>query len=94
MSITYSLNICDSLNWMIRMLCALGWWYNILFYFFYYSFTIFFSFFLETNSVSIERILEYSNNKPEKPWTRPDTDDNLSSDWPDNGHVTFEDYGV
>lgn len=67
LSITYSLNITDALNWAIRMLCS-----------------------LETNAVSLERILEYTNNKEEAPW---EMESPLVPDsWPSKGRVEFQDY--
>ncbi len=69
LSITYALQVTDTLNWMIRMACE-----------------------LETNSVAVERILEYSRTVQEAEWTSPETDSKVSSSWPEKGEVTFEDY--
>jgi ATP-binding cassette subfamily C (CFTR/MRP) protein 1 len=47
---------------------------------------------LETNSVAIERILEYSNNTQEAEWEKPEEDGKLPSEWPEQGAIKFENY--
>ena len=48
---------------------------------------------LETDSVAIERIMEYTNNEQEAPW-QLETDETLrkSSKWPVKGSIKFHDY--
>ena len=67
LSITYSLNMTDSLNWLVRMLCD-----------------------LETNSVAIERILEYSENPQEADVEVPERERLLPENWPESGAISFE----
>ena len=67
LSITYSLNMTDSLNWLVRMLCD-----------------------LETNSVAIERILEYSENPQEADVEIPEREKQLPEKWPEHGAISFE----
>lgn len=47
---------------------------------------------LETNIVSVERILEYSNTPSEADWHEGTT--HPSSDWPSEGAVEFKDFGL
>ena len=69
LSITYSLNMTDSLNWLVRMLCD-----------------------LETNSVAIERILEYSENPQEADVEVPERERLLPEKWPERGAISFEEF--
>lgn len=46
---------------------------------------------VETNIVSVERIKEYQENKPEAPWEKPDK---APKSWPEHGSVTFRNYSV
>ena len=69
LSITYSLNMTDSLNWLVRMLCD-----------------------LETNSVAIERILEYSDNPQEADVEIPERENLLPEKWPEHGAIAFENF--
>lgn len=47
---------------------------------------------LETNIVSVERIMEYGSNPPEAAWTFENKSPN--EDWPDKGQLDFKDYGA
>jgi ATP-binding cassette subfamily C (CFTR/MRP) protein 1 len=47
---------------------------------------------VETNIVSVERILEYSNLKPEAPEFIPDKQPGI--DWPEQGGITFHNYST
>ncbi|GBN59105.1 Multidrug resistance-associated protein 1 [Araneus ventricosus] len=47
---------------------------------------------LENKSISIERIEEYCNLKPEAPWDL--CNQKLTNDWPQNGIIRFEDYST
>ena len=47
---------------------------------------------LETNIVSVERIMEYSNNKTEAEWV--DKANPPPQEWPDKGAVEFSDYAA
>lgn len=47
---------------------------------------------VETNIVSVERILEYSNLKPEAPEFIPDKQPGV--DWPEQGGITFHNYST
>lgn len=68
LSISYAMQITDTLNWMIRMVCD-----------------------LETNCVSVERVLDYADNNPqEADWERKDVQ--LPDNWPDSGGITFDNY--
>ena len=69
LALTYAIQVVDTLNWMIRMVCD-----------------------LETNSVALERIKEYSENTPEADWEIPSADSALPENWPDTGKITFENY--
>ena len=71
LSITYSLNMTDSLNWLVRMLCD-----------------------LETNSVAIERILEYSDNPQEADVEIPEREQQLPEKWPEHGAISFQDFAA
>lgn len=69
LSVLYSLQITQSLNWIVRMTVE-----------------------VETNIVSVERILEYSELTPEAPAVielrRP------VPDWPQHGEIEFKDYSA
>lgn len=69
LSVSYSLQITQSLNWIVRMTVE-----------------------VETNIVSVERIMEYSQLTPEAPEiieeNRP------SENWPEEGEVVFKDYST
>lgn len=45
---------------------------------------------VETNIVSVERIKEYQDNKPEAAWEP----DNVQKSWPETGSVEFKNYGL
>ncbi|CAL1293325.1 unnamed protein product [Larinioides sclopetarius] len=47
---------------------------------------------LENKSISIERIEEYCNLKPEAPWDL--SLETLTDNWPQNGAIRFEDYST
>ena len=47
---------------------------------------------LETNIVSVERVLEYSRNETEAEWTQ--TPSKVSKSWPEEGRIQFKDYGT
>ena len=47
---------------------------------------------LELNNVSVERILEYSNNQMEAEWKQDKV--NVPHSWPDTGLIEFKDYGA
>jgi len=69
LSISYALNITQTLNWFMRMTSE-----------------------VETNIVSVERIIDYSKTPQEASWevgkvTPP-------KEWPTNGHIVFDDYQV
>lgn len=68
LTIAYSLNITQTLSWMVRMTSD-----------------------LETNIVSIERVLEYMKNKREDEWIkglRP------NRDWPSQGSIDIKSYST
>lgn len=69
LSVSYSLQITQSLNWIVRMTVE-----------------------VETNIVSVERIMEYSRLKPEAPevieTNRP------AENWPQAGEVQFKNYST
>ena len=69
LSISYSMQITDTLTWMVRMLCE-----------------------LETNSVSIERVLEYINENPQESNWESDYSDQPGHDWPQDGKIQFSNY--
>lgn len=46
---------------------------------------------VETTIVSVERIKEYQENKPEAPWEKSDK---APKSWPEKGSVTFQNYSV
>ncbi len=71
LSIMYAMQITDTLNWLVRMVCD-----------------------LETNCVSLERVLEYANTNPqEAKWEQDDAAaPPLPEDWPRQGQITLEDY--
>ncbi len=69
LAITYSLNIVDILNWLLRVVSD-----------------------LETNSVTYERILEYTDNEREGERHVPEADDSLGEFWPEEGAVEFKNY--
>ncbi|KAF9207492.1 hypothetical protein BGZ49_000307 [Haplosporangium sp. Z 27] len=48
---------------------------------------------LQNQLVSVERIDEYLQKKPEAPPTLP-TDENLPENWPQAGHIEFRDYST
>lgn len=45
---------------------------------------------VETNIVSVERIKEYQDNKPEAAWEP----DNVPKSWPEKGSLEFKNYGL
>ncbi len=47
---------------------------------------------LETNSVSYERILEYTDLESEADWNVSEVDDSLGQSWPGKGEIEFKDY--
>lgn len=47
---------------------------------------------LETNIVSVERILEYCANETEAEWVNDQT--KPPNDWPDQGQIEFEQYAA
>lgn len=69
LSVLYSLQITQTLNWIVRMTVE-----------------------VETNIVSVERILEYLQLTPEA----PDVIENHrpTKDWPQNGEVAFKNYSA
>ena len=69
LSISYSMQITDTLTWMVRMLCE-----------------------LETNSVSLERVLEYINENPQEANWESDYSDQPGHDWPQDGKIQFSNY--
>lgn len=70
LSISYAMQITDTLTWMVRMLCD-----------------------LETNCVSLERVLEYINGNPqEAQWEGPVSGQQLSDNWPSRGQIDLVDY--
>ena len=69
LSVSYSLQITQSLNWIVRMTVE-----------------------VETNIVSVERILEYSRLTPEAPEVIEDHRPRES--WPEKGEVVFKNYST
>ncbi|SCV04479.1 LAMI_0H16468g1_1 [Lachancea mirantina] len=69
LSLSYALQITQSLNWIVRMTVE-----------------------VETNIVSVERIKEYSNLKPEAPQIIKDN--RPAEDWPTKGDIVFENYST
>lgn len=69
LSVSYSLQVTQSLNWIVRMTVE-----------------------VETNIVSVERILEYSKLTPEAPEEIAET--KPSESWPENGEVNFKNYST
>lgn len=69
LSVSYSLQITQSLNWIVRMTVE-----------------------VETNIVSVERVLEYSRLTPEAPEVIKDH--RPAPNWPENGEVVFRDYST
>lgn len=69
LSIAYSLQITEGLNWLVRSISA-----------------------LETETVSVERIKEYSQIKPEAQWTI--TPQLLPKNWPEFGRVQFNNFQI
>lgn len=69
LSVSYSLLITQSLNWIVRMTVE-----------------------VETNIVSVERVLEYSRLTPEAP--EEVADHKPPASWPANGEVVFKDYST
>lgn len=69
LSVSYSLQITQSLNWIVRMTVE-----------------------VETNIVSVERILEYSRLKSEAPEVIEDKRPRES--WPETGEVKFNNYST
>lgn len=69
LSVSYSLQVTQSLNWIVRMTVE-----------------------VETNIVSVERVMEYSRLTPEAPEViesnRP------AADWPQSGELKFVDYST
>lgn len=49
---------------------------------------------VETNIVSVERILEYTELVPEAPISIEYNDKNLPENWPEHGEVVFEEYST
>lgn len=68
LTVSFSLNITQTLSWLIRMISD-----------------------LETNIVSVERIVEYANNKREDLWVK---EARPSDDWPKQGAISFQDYSA
>lgn len=69
LSVSYSLQITQSLNWIVRMTVE-----------------------VETNIVSVERIMEYSKLVPEAPEIIDDQ--RPSEDWPQSGEIVFKNYST
>lgn len=69
LSVLYSLQITQSLNWIVRMSVE-----------------------VETNIVSVERVMEYSELTPEAPEIIPDN--RPAETWPEHGKVVFKDYST
>ena len=46
----------------------------------------------ESNTVSLERIQEYCQVEQEAPRHQPDVDEELNSQWPENGQIVLKDY--
>lgn len=69
LSVSYSLQITQSLNWIVRMTVE-----------------------VETNIVSVERVLEYSRLTPEAPEVIKDH--RPAENWPENGEVNFKNYST
>lgn len=68
LTISYSLNITQTLSWMVRMTSD-----------------------LETHIVSVERIIEYMNNKREDEWIK---DRRPNREWPDHGVIDIKSYST
>ncbi|OBA28422.1 hypothetical protein HANVADRAFT_30090 [Hanseniaspora valbyensis NRRL Y-1626] len=49
---------------------------------------------VETNIVSVERIMEYTELTPEAPMVVEQNDSQLPENWPEHGEVIFEDYST
>ncbi|XBW38433.1 hypothetical protein QEN19_004021 [Hanseniaspora menglaensis] len=49
---------------------------------------------VETNIVSVERILEYTELAPEAPMSVEHNDSQLPENWPEHGEVVFEEYST
>lgn len=69
LSVSYSLQITQSLNWIVRMTVE-----------------------VETNIVSVERVMEYSQLTPEAP--EYIKDNTPAESWPENGEVIFKEYST
>lgn len=69
LSVSYSLQITQSLNWIVRMTVD-----------------------VETNIVSVERVMEYSRLKPEAPEVIEDK--RPAESWPQQGEVVFKNYST
>lgn len=69
LSVSYSLQITQSLNWIVRMTVE-----------------------VETNIVSVERVMEYSQLSPEAPEYIEER--KPASNWPEKGEVIFKDYST
>lgn len=69
LSVSYSLQVTQSLNWIVRMTVE-----------------------VETNIVSVERVMEYSRLTPEAPEIIEDC--RPAETWPQNGEVVFNNYST
>lgn len=49
---------------------------------------------LETNSVALERIIEYTHNDQEADWESPNDSKELSQTWPNRGKVEFDSLAI
>lgn len=69
LSVSYSLQVTQSLNWIVRMTVE-----------------------VETNIVSVERVMEYSRLTPEAPEVIEDN--RPTESWPEKGEVIFKNYST
>uniref|UniRef100_A0A0N5CDG6 Multidrug resistance-associated protein 1 n=1 Tax=Strongyloides papillosus TaxID=174720 RepID=A0A0N5CDG6_STREA len=70
-SITYSMNITEVLNFAVRQISE-----------------------LETNIVSVERLVEYCNTETDPEWRNDEGAKSCSKDWPNKGKIIFKNYST
>ncbi|CEF61191.1 ATP-binding cassette sub-family C member 8 [Strongyloides ratti] len=70
-SITYSMNITEVLNFAVRQISE-----------------------LETNIVSVERLIEYCNTETDPEWRNDEGAKYCSTNWPNKGEIIFSNYST
>uniref|UniRef100_A0AAF5CVD0 Uncharacterized protein n=1 Tax=Strongyloides stercoralis TaxID=6248 RepID=A0AAF5CVD0_STRER len=70
-SITYSMNITEVLNFAVRQISD-----------------------LETNIVSVERLVEYCNTETDPEWRNEEGAKHCSTNWPNKGEIIFNNYST